>query len=103
MRAPPIGHSTVLVTGASGFIGSHLVERLVSCGARVRCLLRQASVLRYLPVSAIDLAYGDLITGEGLPEALDGVDTVFHLAGVTKANASRYYYEGNVRGTANLL
>jgi nucleoside-diphosphate-sugar epimerase len=93
----------VLVTGGTGFIGSHLVERLVAEGARVRCLVRRKSSLAYLPADRIELAYGDLASGEGLEEAVDGARIVYHLAGVTKATSVERFYAGNTKATANLL
>ena len=95
-------NSPVLVTGATGFIGSHVVERLVELGVRVRCLIRRTSTVRYLPASA-ELFYGDLAGGTGLKQALEGVQTVFHLAGVTKSNSTAEYYRGNAGATGNLL
>jgi nucleoside-diphosphate-sugar epimerase len=93
----------ILVTGGAGFIGSHLVERLVAQGRAVRCLVRRSSSLHNLPRAGIDLAYGDLASGDGLPEAVRGVDTVIHLAGTTKATTVSGYYTGNAQATANLL
>jgi len=95
----------ILVTGGSGFIGSHLVERLC-CGAeRVRCLVRQKNIRRKncagLPPQA-EAVFGELISGAGLEEALRGVDTVIHVAGVTKALTVDDYYAGNLRATENL-
>lgn len=84
-------------------MGSHLVERLVEAGARVRCLARRTSSLRYLRPDDVEIAYGDLATGAGLAEAVDGADTVFHVAGVTKASTEAAYFDGNLRGTENLL
>jgi nucleoside-diphosphate-sugar epimerase len=91
----------ILVTGASGFIGGHVVEHLRSLGRPVRCLVRRTSSLRYL--SGADLAFADLASGEGLLEALAGVDCVIHLAGVTKALRARDYYTGNAGATASLV
>ena len=92
----------ILVTGGTGFIGSHLVDRLVSEGRPVRCLVRRSSAAGSLP-PAIELAHGDLESGAGLVEALRGVDTVIHLAGVTKARTAAEYYRGNAVATVNLL
>ena len=90
----------ILVTGGSGFIGSHLVDRLCLDGKSVRCLLRRKSN-RELPPQA-EIVFGELVSGAGLDEALRGVDTVIHLAGVTKALAVEDYYVGNMRATENL-
>jgi len=93
----------ILVTGGTGFIGRHLVARLVAQGRAVRCLVRRSSPIAGLPRAGLELAYGDLVSGEGLAEALRGVDTVIHLAGVTKARTASGYYAGNARATANLV
>jgi nucleoside-diphosphate-sugar epimerase len=94
---------TALVTGATGFIGSHLAERLVAAGMEVRCLVRPSSSRRYLPLSSVVLVEGDLATGRGLSEACGGADVVFHLAGATKARHIADYYRGNVEATASLV
>ena len=93
----------VLVTGGTGFIGSHLVERLIETGTPVRCLVRRKSSLAYLPAGRTQLVYGDLASGEGVSEAVEGVATVFHVAGVTKASRVERYYTGNASATRNLL
>jgi len=78
----------ILITGGTGFIGSHLVEAVCARGEPLRCLIRRESFKRHsfaLPVEA-ELVFGDLVSGgEGLTDTLEGVDTVIHLAGVTKA------------------
>jgi len=86
-----------LVTGATGFIGKHLVERLSASGAPVRALVRRVDREWPCPTARCDLA-----TGQGLDEALEGIDRVIHLAGATKALAPEGYYAANVRGAANL-
>lgn len=96
-------NTPVLITGGTGFVGSHLVDRLLECGAEVRLIVRRTSSRPYLPASGVELFYGDLAAGTGLKEALQGVGTVFHLAGVTKASSIAEYYRGNVGGAENLL
>jgi nucleoside-diphosphate-sugar epimerase len=92
----------ILVTGGTGFIGSHLLDKLSAMGEPARCLLRRKAVPRLLP-AGIEAAYGDLISGEGIEEAVSGAHTVIHLAGVTKALAACDYYAGNVRATETLV
>src|ERR1051326_8700518 len=87
----------ILVTGATGFIGSHLVETLCASGAPVRALVRGPN--HRLPC---ETARCDLVTGSGLESALQGVSAVIHLAGATKALVAEDYHRANVLATANL-
>ncbi len=96
-------NSLILVTGGTGFVGSHVVERLVAAGARVRCLVRASSSLRYLPREGVEVVQGDLAAGTGLDEAVEGVEVVAHVAGVTKALSEAAFQQGNLRATENLL
>ena len=91
----------ILVTGGTGFIGTHLLERLTASGAGVRALVRRARAPRNLP-AGVEAVYGDLTSGEGIREAVRGVDAVIHLAGVTKALRTADYYSGNVEATRQL-
>lgn len=91
----------VLVTGGTGFIGTHLLEHLSAGGESVRALVRRARMARVLP-PGVEAVYGDLASGVGVQEALLGVDAVIHLAGVTKALHTRDYYTGNVGATEQL-
>jgi len=93
-----------LVTGASGFIGSHLVEALLAHNWRVRCLVRDSSVLRWIPTDDVTLINGDVThAGENLERAVRGVSVVFHLAGVTSATDDSAYTTVNVEGTRNVV
>jgi nucleoside-diphosphate-sugar epimerase len=91
----------VLVTGGTGFIGTHLLEELAQRGDQVRALVRRGRSARSLP-EGVESCYGDLATGEGVREALRGADAVIHLAGVTKALRTADYYTGNVEATRQL-
>jgi len=94
----------ILITGGTGFIGSHLVEAACARGEKLRCLIRRDSFKRHpfaLPAEA-EIAFGDLVSGEGLREALEGAGAVIHLAGVTKALSTSEFYSGNARATENL-
>src|SRR5579883_3476593 len=92
----------ILVTGGTGFIGSHLLERLAALREPVRCLVRPQRAPRHLP-EGVEPACGDLATGEGLQNAMRGIDLVIHLAGVTKALRPAEYHIGNVRATETLV
>ena len=95
----------ILLTGGTGFVGGHVLERLRADGVPVRCVVRSKAgrSLDAASLGATEVVAGDLETGEGLNQALAGVDTVIHLAGVTKALRREDYYDGNVRATTNLL
>ena len=93
----PIDGSTVLVTGATGFIGSHLADALLARGCRVHCLVRETSKLEWLDTSRIILHTGDLQHPETVHDCLGEVDYVFHCAGVTRAKNREAYFQNNAR------
>lgn len=92
-----------LVTGATGFIGSHLVERLLAEGLEVVCLVRPTSDRKWLDGLPVTLRTGTLTDGEALRAAADGADYVFHVAGLTKARTRREYLAVNAEGTRRLI
>jgi nucleoside-diphosphate-sugar epimerase len=94
--------STVLVTGATGFIGSHLTRFLVDRGYRVRCLVRKTSSVEWLQGLDIECVEADLLDRQDLGRAVDGVDCVFHLAGLTSALRRTALMEVNGQGCANV-
>ena len=92
-----------LVTGATGFIGSHLVELLLKKKYAVRILLRRTSDTTWLDGLPLEYVYGDLFDTDALQRAVTGVDYVYHSAGVTKAKSEEEYFRGNTEGVVNML
>ncbi|MCC6127357.1 MAG: NAD(P)-dependent oxidoreductase [Pirellulales bacterium] len=92
----------VLVTGASGFIGRHLVSALVSQGDEVACLVRPTSRVDWLKPFEIQLFHGDITESGGLSQYVAGRDYVYHLAGRTLALTSGEYYRVNQLGVRNI-
>jgi nucleoside-diphosphate-sugar epimerase len=86
------------VTGASGFIGGHLVETLVKRGHKVRCLTRNASLAQSLAAPGVEVICGTLDRPTLLDDALWGVDVVYHLAGVTCALSREELFDINEAG-----
>jgi dihydroflavonol-4-reductase len=96
---------TTLVTGASGFLGSHVARQLVARGEDVRVLLRPSSHNRAISDLSLEYVTGDLREPASLDRALKGVKRVFHVAADYRlwAKRSKDIYESNVGGTKNLL
>ena len=92
-----------LVTGATGFIGSHLVEELLRRGFSVRCLVRKASDTSFLETLSVELVTGDYQNTDSLAAAVEGVDRVFHLAAALTALSWEGYRRANVDATISLL
>jgi len=92
-----------LVTGATGFVGSHLVERLLREGVEVACLVRPTSSLAFLDGLDVEPRVATLEDPEALAEAVRGVELVFHCAGLTRARSLHTYAAANVAGTQRLL
>jgi nucleoside-diphosphate-sugar epimerase len=92
----------VLVTGANGFLGSHLVEALLQQGYSVRCMVRRSSDLTYIQNLPVEWAYADLANGEGLQEACLGVQAICHCAALTRAPDRNTFMRVNAQGTEAL-
>jgi dihydroflavonol-4-reductase len=92
-----------LVTGASGFIGLQLAEALLARGDQVLCLVRPASNLTLLPQNGVEFVYGDVTQPDTLSVAVNGVDVVYHAAGLTKALGLAEYCRVNEAGVRNMV
>src|SRR5262250_1289181 len=99
------GGMKTLVTGAAGFLGSHLTRQLVARGADVRVLLRPSSNNRAIADLPLEYMTGDLRDASSLDRALSGVQRVFHVAADYRlwSKRSQDIYDSNVGGTKNLL
>lgn len=92
----------ILLTGATGFVGSHAAEALREAGAELRCTVRASSDLRWLDGLEAETVTADLRDRDALGRALEGVATVVHVAGVTRAPGPDLYRRVNVEGTGRL-
>ena len=92
-----------LVTGATGFVGGHLVERLARDGHEVTALVRSPGKAARLLKPDIRLERGDLHDAAALARAVDGQDVVFHVAGSVAARNEAAYLAGNRDGTRNVV
>ncbi|HET6512186.1 MAG TPA: NAD-dependent epimerase/dehydratase family protein [Candidatus Kapabacteria bacterium] len=93
----------ILITGATGFVGSHVADRLIDMGHTVRALTRSTSSTKWLADKPIQTVQGNMLDIESLREAVEGTDAVIHIAGVTAAKDKKGFYEGNQLSTRNLL
>jgi nucleoside-diphosphate-sugar epimerase len=91
-----------LVTGATGFIGHHLVQRLTTSGTAVTCLVRETSQCSRLRELDVRLVHGDVSDLNSLEDAIRGVDVVYHLAGLTKSFGVHALMEINGQGVKNI-
>ncbi len=93
------------LTGATGFVGGHLLDELLASGARVRCFVRDRSKLRVPGGAAVEIVEGDLRDPATLAGALDGCDVAYHCAADYRlyARHPEELYQSNVEGTRHIL
>ncbi len=96
---------TTLVTGGTGFLGSHVVRALAERGDAIRVLVRRPGRLAALAAVELEAAEGELGDRDSLRRAMDGVSRVFHVAGVTsmRPGDTERVREINVGGTRNVI
>lgn len=95
----------ILITGATGFVGSHLAEALVNAGREVRALARRSSNAELLKNLGAEIFEGDITDPAAVRKSAEGCGQVYHLAALTsRAGASKTQYHAiNVTGTENVL
>ena len=95
----------VLLTGANGFVGSHILDELIEGGFDVAILLRRTSDTRFIRghLDRVAIYYGSPVDTSILANAMSGADAVVHCAAKTKALHANEYDDVNVRGTDSLV
>src|SRR3990172_1120329 len=93
----------ILVTGGTGFVGSHLMKRLASERIQTRCLARKTSDIEKLKEPGIEVAYGDVLDKESLKKAVEDVETVIHLVGIIVEKKGATFEIIHTQGTKNLV
>jgi nucleoside-diphosphate-sugar epimerase len=98
-----LAKGTILITGATGFVGSHVVEACLEQGIPVRALVRRARDLPPLEGRGVACVAGSLEDRASLAEAVKGVESVVHLAAVTKALSKEEFFRVNGAGTRGVV
>jgi len=93
----------VLITGATGFIGYHLVKHLLSLGWEINCFVRKNSYREPEFIKRVSWIVGDLNNINSLKQACSQVDIIFHLAGKIKSSNLEEFIKTNTKGTENLI
>jgi NADH dehydrogenase len=93
----------IFITGASGFVGGHLVDYLHAKGHRVRCLARSDSAKKSLSAKGAEVNSGDVTQAETLNNILNPDDFVVHLVGIIEEKGSVTFDSIHCKGTANLI
>jgi nucleoside-diphosphate-sugar epimerase len=94
---------TVLITGANGFIGSHLTALLANKGFKVKAMVLPGTSTVYIDHTDCEILYADMTRAEQLEGIMQGVDIVFHLAAIPSLAWGSFVEEVNLKGTQNIL
>ena len=92
----------IFITGATGFIGSHLVDYLLAKGKSLRLLIRNRKAFTRTPNEQFEIIDGDLASLDALEKGCAGASLVIHLAGLVAANSIEKYEQANVIGARNV-
>lgn len=93
----------IAITGAGGFVGSHLAQQLINSGHKVSCLVRQTSNLKWLERLEYKKIFGNITQKETLSDFVTDQDVIIHSAGLTKARTEEEYLYSNGKSTEFLL
>ena len=93
----------ILVTGATGFVGRHLVARLAEAGHRVRCLVRRGSDTSGLASAGVEFASGDVTDQQSVESAAAGAQTVIHLVGIIRERGEATFERLHTEATRNVV
>lgn len=93
----------IAITGATGFMGSHLVEYFLKSGHQVSALARKSSQLNFLEQSGAEIHFGEINDEQSLIKFLKNCDALIHVAGLIKSNETNNYYRVNTEGTKTIL
>ncbi len=93
----------ILVTGGTGFVGSHTVKKLVEAGHSVRVLARSERSVSKLNLNGVELASGDVTTSDSLPPALNGIEAVIHCVGIIVEPRGVTFEKVVAEGTLSLV
>jgi nucleoside-diphosphate-sugar epimerase len=102
LKSNPATHNTVLVTGATGFLGGRLVEVLNRQGYRIKALVRKSSKTAHLQALGVELCIGDLQDRASIEMAMRGAQVVVHAAADTRGEA-QVGFDATVQGTSNVI
>lgn len=93
----------IFLTGATGFVGSHLVKRLLAEGHSVRALVRDVDKAERLAQQGVELVKGDVVENTGLDEGLSACDAVIHLVGIIVENGGATFDQVHHQGTRHVV
>ncbi|MBK8946604.1 MAG: NAD(P)-dependent oxidoreductase [Ignavibacteriae bacterium] len=96
-------NSIAVVTGGTGFVGSHLVDLLLERNFTVRCIIRKSSNLRWLKGKNVEIHETGLYDKEKLKSIFKDADFVYHVAGVVRSKNKEGFFKGNVETTQTIL
>ena len=93
----------VLVTGGTGFVGSHVIDELLKKKYQIRAIARKSSNTKWLKGKDVEIFTASLDDKDSLISAMEGIEGVLHIGGLTAARDLEEFMKGNLGGTKNLL